>query len=137
MALINVNRIPSPKELRLFAGVWWPAMCLVLGAMIVRKQGQWSPALWLWGLGAALAASGLLRPALIKPFYLLLQYGLYPIGWALSYVILGILYYLIITPVGVLVRRFKDPMDRKFDHSVATYWLPRDEPLKERYLRQI
>jgi hypothetical protein len=137
MALIQVNRIPSPKELRLFAGVWWPAMCLVLGAMIVRKQGEWSPALWLWGIGAVLGVSGLLRPTLIKPFYLLLQYSLYPVGWALSYVILAALYYLIITPVGVLVRRFKDPMDRKFDHSVATYWLPRDQPLKERYLRQI
>ena len=37
----------------------------------------------------------------------------FPIGFVLSYVILGLLFYAIIAPIGLLLRLFgKDPLDR-------------------------
>ena len=50
------------------------------------------------------------------------------LGWINTRIILGILFYLIVTPVGMVLRfRGKDPMQRRFDPRATTYRLPRQE----------
>lgn len=61
-----------------------------------------------------------------------------PIGWTFSHVILGAVYYGVFTPIGVLLRLAgKDPMNRRFDPSAQTYWIPhKQETDPKRYFRQ-
>jgi hypothetical protein len=61
-----------------------------------------------------------------------------PIGWTFSHVILGIVYFGVLTPIGLLLRAMgKDPMNRRPDPSAQTYWIPhRQERDLKRYFRQ-
>jgi hypothetical protein len=66
------------------------------------------------------------------------MYAAYPIGWVMSHVLLGIIYYGLFTPVGRLMRLFGyDPMERRFDGAAASYWVER-EPIRDpsSYFRQ-
>ena len=52
--------------------------------------------------------------------------------------ILGLIYYLVLTPIGLLMRVFgKDPMRRRLDRTAESYWIERDEAAaSERYFKQ-
>ncbi len=93
----------------------------------------------LFWLAAALCVAILaLAPAGLRPIYVGLTILTLPIGYVLSYVLLAVLWYLIITPVAVvsrLVRR--GPIHLKFDRQAPTYWAPRkDADDIEQYFRQ-
>lgn len=46
-----------------------------------------------------------------------------------SPIALGILFFLVVTPIGLLMRIFgKDPLRLRFDKSVTTYWITRTPP---------
>jgi len=54
-------------------------------------------------------------------------------GWVMSRVILGILFYLAITPVALILRlRGKDLLDIKLDPAAASYWKHRANEPKSR-----
>lgn len=78
--------------------------------------------LWPWIAGGGLVLWGLLAPATLGPVYRgWMRVGL-AVGWFNSRMILGIMYYLIITPTGWLMRMFgKDTMSRRLDGNVPSY----------------
>ena len=78
--------------------------------------------LWPWLAGGGLAAWGLLAPASLAPLYRLwMRFGAV-LGWINSRIILGLLFYAMILPAGLLMRLLgKDPMRRRFDAGVASY----------------
>lgn len=47
-----------------------------------------------------------------------------------SPVVLGIMYFCLVTPIGVFMRRFAkyDPMKSKYDQSTDSYWVDRTPP---------
>ncbi len=137
MALFDLNRDPSPRELRWFAGLWLPAFCVLMGASAWRKLHDPLVAICLWSLAGLIAGVGLYVPRAIRPIYTGLIRITYPLGWALSHVLLFILYFLVITPVGALVRIFHDPMARRFDRTAKSYWMPRETRSKKTYLQQL
>jgi hypothetical protein len=52
--------------------------------------------------------------------------AVYPIGLVIAHVLLGVVYFGWITPVGLLMRLFgRDPMHRRLDRSAASYWVRR------------
>jgi len=61
-----------------------------------------------------------------------------PIGWTFSTTLLGLIYYVVVTPIGWIMRLAgHDPMNRKLDKQLPTYWLKRDvQPPANRYFRQ-
>jgi len=77
-------------------------------------------------------------PALRRPIYLGWMYASYPIGWAVSHVLLAIIYFVVLTPVGLVVRVCgHDPMQRRFDRQAASYWIERQPGGDvKRYFRQ-
>jgi len=112
-------------------------MCAVIGLMLFRKVQAPGAAVSLWTGGAVLAIAGLVVPAAIKPVYIALVRITYPIGFCVSHLVLAVLYFLILTPIGVLVRWFHDPMERNFDRAIASYWVAREEAETDRYFRQM
>ena len=90
------------------------------------------------GLGAYSLVLGLIWPKAVLPVYLGLTIIAYPIGFVLSHVIMGTLFFLIITPTGIMFRILgKDPLDRKWDPDAESYWIDSAPPRpKESYFRQ-
>jgi hypothetical protein len=64
--------------------------------------------------------------------------GLSPIGWVISHVILAVIYYLVLTPIGLLLRAAgRDLLARRRDPTAESYWIDRGaKPEVERYFRQ-
>ena len=137
MALIELNLSLTRKELRWFAGLWFPALMAVLGAAVARKLNAPVAALSIWIAGGIISVLGLLRPAIIRPIYILVVRLTYPIGWVVSHLVLLALYFLVMTPVGFILRRFHDPMQRRFDAQRKSYWLPHEASPAARYFRQL
>jgi hypothetical protein len=50
--------------------------------------------------------------------------------------VLSILYFAVVTPVGFLVRMFYDPMERKLERQAQTYWIAHAPSEGDDYLRQ-
>ena len=79
--------------------------------------------LWLGIGGAALGAVLWLVPQIAKPFYLVWYFLACCIGIVTSNALLIAAYYLVFTPVGLLMRLLgRDPMKRRPDPQATTYW---------------
>jgi hypothetical protein len=136
MALFQLNLNPSNKELRWFAGLWFPAFAGMIGLLVSHKLHAPAVAQGIWSIGALLSLSGIAYPSIIRSVYLSIMRLTFPIGWVLSHLVLIFTYFFVITPVGLVMRLFHDPMQRKFMRPARSYWVPREQPEKVRYLRQ-
>ena len=77
----------------------------------------------LLGAGGFTAMLSLVHPKANKPIFVGLSILAFPIGFVLSYLIMGTLFFVVITPIGVLVRLFaEDPMHRAFEADSDSYW---------------
>lgn len=97
----------------------------VLAAVAWWNFGAW-PARALLGSGLALAAVYYALPPLRVPMYLTWMAAVTPIGNALSRVILGAIYFGVISPIAFLMRPFRsDPLSRSLDEHASSYWSER------------
>ena len=138
MAVLDIRWNPTPRELRQFAAIWFPAACAVAGGLIYVRAGSLWGAACSWAAGATCGVVGWFRPRAVRPLYLALVCLTYPIGWTLSHVLLALIYYGMFTPLGLLMRLGgRDPLQRQFDPEAASYWTPRP-PAKDpkSYFRQ-
>lgn len=127
MAMIDLNLDPNKKELRQFSIALIVATALV-GGLLWWKLGPnpWSKGLWIGGPVAGLL--GLTIPIAIKPLFIGLSVVAYPIGLVLGTVALGLVYYLMVTPIGLVFRLLgRDPLQRKLDPAAASYWIERKQ----------
>lgn len=109
---------------------------LVTSAIVIVLFGLCLPWLfsfnypkWPWIFAAVLSAWALLAPTTLKPVYTgWMKFG-HIMNWINTRLILGILFYGMFLPFGVVMRLFgKDPMHRKLDGNLASY---RVESLKD------
>ena len=69
--------------------------------------------------------SALALPILIKPVFIVFSYIGFGMGWVMTRIILFILFYLFITPISILARKFGNRfLDLRFDRTKESYWLP-------------
>ena len=81
---------------------------------------------------------GLMAPMILKPFYLIWMIFAVILGWVMTRVILSMLFYLILTPIGLITRFLgEDFLSLKRVNS-GSYWNNRDavEELKQDYRKQ-
>jgi hypothetical protein len=138
MPLIETNRDPTTREIRQFALLWLPAFCLLIGGWLGYRQAAWPAAAGLVGCGALSIAAGILRPRWMRIVFIGWMRAAFPIGWTVSHLLMGSIYFLAITPIGWVMRwAGRDPLARKFDRAAETYWTPRSEEVEpSRYFRQ-
>jgi hypothetical protein len=103
MQLSDIPHNPTRSTLRSFG-----LLCLLFfgGMAILRmlKHGP-SPALWmLLALGCAAALVGLLQPSLLRWVFVGWMYLAFPIGWLVSRIALGILFFCVFAPLGIVFR---------------------------------
>jgi hypothetical protein len=122
MSLIEIDKSPSPAKLRTF-GLLLPAFFGGLGAMTRWRWELPTAGLAIWIVGAALIVLYSAVPRLRRPLYVGWMYAVMPIGICVSYLLLAMTYFLVLTPIGLGRRLFGDPLQRCFDRQAATYWI--------------
>ena len=137
MALLDLNQNPTPRELKAF-GVLFAVFFALVGGLVWWQSGSRTAGLIVWAAAGVVILAFLLAAPARRPIYLAWSYALYPIGYMITLVLMGIIYYLVITPTGLLMRLFgRDPMSRRFQPDAASYWIARKEDASlDRYFRQ-
>ena len=95
----------------------------------VGSVGIFSLWIFIGILATGFLGIGLLRPAwLAVPNRFWTQFGLF-LGKIIQPIVMGCVFFLIVTPMGLLMRLTGyDPMRRKFDPTAHSYWIKRDPP---------
>lgn len=126
----------SSRDLRKF-GISVGTAFLVLGT-VSRWRGHELPPRVLWTLGALLFAPGLVAPALLAPVQRVWMAAAEVMGRFNTRVILGLLFYLVFTPIGAVMRLFRDPLTRSLRDTERSHWIRRTlEPVsRTRYEKQ-
>jgi hypothetical protein len=113
----------SPSKLRRF-GVTVAVPLVVLSALGAWRGHTTFPAV-LAGLGAALAGLALIAPHWLRPVHTYWMRGAEALGWFNTRVLLGLVYFLMMTPIGVLMRLLgRDPLNRRL-RDRSSYWIAR------------
>lgn len=138
MALIKFNRDPTLRQVRYFALYWFSGFCCLLSAHVYYRYDARPLAEVLLVCAAVSIVLGCVRPAWMRPLVLGWSAAAYPVGWLFSHVLMAALYFLVITPIGIVMRLFgRDPLSRRFDRDAQTYWTNRGATADPaRYFRQ-
>ena len=121
--MITMNTNPSKRQLKQFAGIWLPLLSLLLGYICYFKLKIAVPAVVLCISGLCVSVFGFFCPGKIRPVFVGLMYITFPIGFIVSYSILTLLFFAVLTPIALLMRLFKfDPLERSFDIPGKSYW---------------
>ena len=135
--MLPVNRNPSRSDLKWF-GILLVVFTAGVGALVGWRTGSpvWRTGIWIGGGSLALVFFAI--PAARRPIYLGWMYAAFPIGWTVSHLLLGLIYFGVITPIGLIMRASgHDALERRFDRSAKSYWVPfapQRDP--ERYFKQ-
>ncbi len=135
--MIAIQWNPSTKQLRQFAGIWFPAFCGLVGWSIGHKTGHWSEVEIGWVLAGVVSVGGLVLPALIRPIFVGLILLTFPIGWVVSHLLLGLIFYGVVTPIGLILRiSGHDPLQLKKPSGNSVWKTSIGKTDATRYLQQ-
>ena len=147
MALIEINWNPDRRRLRRFGVVALVAFAVV-GAWVFLRHGLFGltlsegaacvAAYVLWGIAAVCGVLAAVAPRALRPLYLGLSLVGLPIGLVVSHVVMGVVFYIILVPIGLVMRLLgRDPLHRGFERDAETYWVRRGQTEEaKRYFRQ-
>ena len=137
MSLIRIDHNPSRRQLAVFGAIW-AVFFGGLGVIVLGRSGWLPAAVVVWVVAVIVPAIGAGVPEFMRLVYLGMAYAAFPIGFVLSHLMLAAAYYLVMTPIGLLMRLFgHDPMRRRFDADAETYWVEREAKSDvDRYFRQ-
>jgi len=123
------------RELRRF-GLTLALVLAVLSVIFYLKQKSFYP--YFSALSLLFLVTALAKPLILEPVERLLMKVTSAIGSILTAIILSVLYFAVITPIGILLKMSgKDLLNlRKVD--AASYWIKKEEGdlSKERYEKQ-
>ena len=113
-------------------GLTTGAIVLVLFGVLIPWVFNFDYPKWPWILGGGLGGWALLAPMTLQPVYTgWMKFGLI-MNWVNTRLILGILFYGLFVPTGVVMRLFgKDPMRRELDKTQASYRVKSHQDLKD------
>ena len=143
MSLITIDWHPDRRKLRQF-GLLMLGGCAVLGLVVAWKidwaslAPEWNRTTLIWAIGLVFGLLALFRPGWLRPAYLVWMGLAFPVGWVLSHLLLGVVFYGVFTMVGLLFRILgRDPLRLRRPQGVTSYWV--DRPTQRRaadYFRQ-
>lgn len=133
----DLPRNPSTRTLRQFAGLW----ILFMGGAAIWQysvHARTGFATVLAMLALTVGPLGLVSPAAVRPVFVGWLILAFPIGWAVSRLMLMILFWGVITPIGATARLFgRDALKLRRQAQSTTYWAPKERPVGVRsYFRQ-
>jgi hypothetical protein len=113
------------KDLRRFSIVLFLAF-VILGLFVFWRKGE--AGVVFCGVGLAVLFCGLSRAKLlIYPYKGWMTLSLM-LGFVMTHLILLVMYYIVFTPIGVVMRIFgRDILLKQFDRNQKSYWIKREE----------
>jgi len=137
MALIDISLRPTRPQLRWFGLVILMFFTIVGGVVYMGLEAH-ALALVLWASGLILTVIYYVISPVRLVIYRGWMYAFMPIGWSVSYTVLALIYFVLITPTGLVMRVLgRDALLLRPGRSRATYWREREEnPEPTRYFRQ-
>ena len=112
------------KRLRQF-GLVVGGIFAAIGLWPVLVRGQ-APRLWAVALGVVLVVPALVLPRSLAPVHRAWMAAAEGLGWINTRILLSVLFYGLITPMGIVMRRLgHDPMQRRFAPGATTYRVPK------------
>lgn len=111
---------------------------LLLVGIVLYLTGK-SSSVVFGGAGVLLVLFGLILPNILKPLNKIWMILALIMGWFMSRVILIILFYLVLTPIGITAKIFgKKFLNLKIDKEAKSYWEKREKSVTEKidYERQ-
>ncbi|HMJ91136.1 MAG TPA: SxtJ family membrane protein [Candidatus Acidoferrum sp.] len=104
--------------------IGFPMVALVLLGFAKGTSHEWKTfPLWIGGIGSTVGLVLWLLPRIAKPFYVSWYFFGCCIGFVIGNLLFAAFYFLVMTPIGLLLRALgRDPLRRRFDKSAATYW---------------
>ncbi len=124
------------KQLREF-GLTIGVILVILGVIALWRGKEFY--LYLLSIGGAFIVFGLFLPKVLLPLQKIWMSLSIIIGFFMSRVILSVVFYLVLTPIGLVMRLLgKDILDQKIDKSKNSYWkdIKGGVKSKERYENQ-
>ena len=116
----------SSEEIRKFGLVIAIALGVV-GSFVYYKSGSFNVPQWLWGIGLLFLILGFILPSVLRPIYKIWMLFAFFIGGIVSRVILTVLFYVVLTPIGLVMRIFgKDILNKTLDKNQRSYWVKKD-----------
>jgi hypothetical protein len=83
----------------------------------------------LAAIGLLMAALALVYPRGLRPIFVSLALGAFPIGWVVSELALLVLFFAVVLPIGLILRALgHDPLDRRLDRQASSYWQRKKPP---------
>ena len=135
--MIALKKSFSKKEL-LWFGPLFALFAGMIGALARWKFDAGQIAIWVWAIGGAVVVLYYLIPPARRFIFMTWLGAVYPIGWVVSHILLGVVFYFVVLPIGLLLRVARyDPLSRRFDERVTSYWIKRESSSDpRRYFRQ-
>jgi hypothetical protein len=122
------------KALRSFGLVMAGAAGLI--ALFVFWRSGWATGAAvqvLLGMAALFALLGMAWPRVLLRPYRVWMVGALVLGFVMTRVILSVVFFLVLTPIGLIMHLLgKNPLARRPDAALATYWIPKEPQDGER-----
>ena len=119
------HAIKAVKELRKFGFAFTGGLTL-LGSLMLWRGKAAGP--WVLGVAAVVLTLASVAPAALRPLEKLLSTLFRWITAALTYVILVATFFLVVTPMGIMMRLLgKDPLHLKREPNRPSFWVPMEE----------
>jgi uncharacterized protein involved in cysteine biosynthesis len=123
MEKLNLDR----KNLRKFGITMGIAFLVITLFILIRHRSSILPASFI---SLIFFASAFGMPVLLKPIYIIWMRFAFMLSWINTRLILIIIFYLIFTPVGLIIRLFGfDLLDRRIERDKYSYWTKKDKKI--------
>jgi hypothetical protein len=127
------NEVKAPSG-RVFAmALALPFALAGFSPLLRHGQVRW----WAVYVAAALLLVGAIFPKLLDPVSVVWTRALRPVRQAFTTVAMALLFFLVVTPIGLLRRvRVRDPLHMRFERERESYWQERQPVPPESMLNQ-
>lgn len=101
------------------------AFFVISGIIFIKHKHIPAPIILISG---GFFLSAFLLPAVLKPVYIFWMKLAFVLSWINTRLILIIMFYLVFTPIGLIIKLLKvDLLDKKIDKKKDSYWLKKEK----------
>lgn len=118
MNLPSTDMIQTPSQLRSF-GLLTGGIFAALFGLLFPWLGERAMPLWPWIVMAVFWLPALLIPQVLQPVYALWMKIGHVLGWINTRIILGLLFFLLIVPIGWLMRLLRQGRIQQINNATG------------------
>ena len=134
---MSINRQPSAKDLRWFAGLLIPFASFI-SWQLWRRDFSEVACYVVAGVGFGIGVLGLINPAAVRRLYVGWMIAVSPIATVVTFTLMALVYFGVLWPVSWLTHaKQRDALKLQIDRKAQTYWEQKPQVTDpRRYFRQ-